>query len=108
MVDACIGGKTGIDFGGVKNSVGHVHYALESYCIFPFLKTLKYQELISGFSEVIKAAMLFDGDLLKQIQKLPIKFECSRDWFIAVSRGAELKAMLSVYYNGQNCFMAIT
>ncbi len=95
MVDACIGGKTGIDFSGVKNSVGQVHYAIESYCIFPFLESLTYAELISGFSEVVKAGMLFDEDLIQRIEKLPTKFTLSKDWFSVVSRGAELKAKMS-------------
>lgn len=95
MVDACIGGKTGIDFGGVKNSVGQVHYALESYCIFPFLESLDYDELISGFSEVIKAGMLFDEHLIRQVEKLPLKFSLSQDWLSVISRGAELKAKIS-------------
>jgi len=95
MIDASIGGKTGIDFGGVKNSIGQVHYALESYCIFPFLETLKYEELISGFSEVIKAGMLFDEKLIQLIEKLPPTFKISYSWFVAVSRGAELKAKIS-------------
>ncbi|MDR2410492.1 MAG: 3-dehydroquinate synthase [Bacteroidales bacterium] len=95
MVDACVGGKTGIDFGGIKNSVGQIHYALESYCIFPFLQSLDYGELISGFSEVVKVGMLFDGDLIQQIEKLPKTFSFSRDWFSAISRGAELKAIMS-------------
>src|SRR3989338_10578117 len=58
MVDACIGGMTSIDFGGVKNSVGQVHYAKENHCIFPFLETLQYDELKSGISEIVKIAML--------------------------------------------------
>lgn len=95
MVDACIGGKTGIDFEGVKNSIGQVHYALESYCIFPFLESLSYVELISGFSEVIKAGMLFDENLIQQIEKLPKKFTLSKNWFSVISRGAELKASMS-------------
>lgn len=95
MVDACIGGKTGIDFGGVKNSVGQIHYALESYCIFPFLESLNYEELISGFSEVVKVGMLFDENLIGQIEKLPKRFTFSKDWFSVVGRGAELKAGMS-------------
>ena len=95
MVDASIGGKTGIDFGRIKNSIGHVHYALESYCIFPFSKTLEYEELISGFSEVIKAGMLFDENLIKLIEELPSKFSLTQGWFNAVTKGAELKARIS-------------
>lgn len=95
MVDACIGGKSGIDFGGVKNSVGQVHYAIESYCMFTFLESLNYEELISGFSEVVKAGMLFDETLIQQIERLPEKFSLSKDWFNVIGRGAELKAKMS-------------
>ncbi len=95
MVDASIGGKTGIDYRHVKNSIGMIHYAQESFCFFPFLKTLDYPELISGFSEVIKAGMLFDSQLISQIEKLHGSFQIDNKWFSVISRSAELKALMS-------------
>lgn len=95
MVDACIGGKTGLDFGGVKNSIGRVHHALESHCIFPFLTTLPRPELISGMSEIIKVAVLFDKNLFEMLNRLPSKFELSIDWFNVITRSAELKTRVS-------------
>lgn len=95
MVDACIGGKTGIDFKGVKNSIGQVHYSRESYCFFPLLDTLDYNELISGVSEIIKAAMLFDSELFNLLEKISSTFAISEEWFEVVSRSSQLKAKMS-------------
>jgi len=95
MVDACIGGMTSIDFGGIKNSVGQVHYAKESHCIFPFLETLQYDELKSGISEIVKIAMLFDENLFADLEKLPDHFDISHGCFTAIIRSAQLKARIS-------------
>lgn len=95
MVDACVGGKTGIDFGGVKNSIGRVHYAVESYCILPFLKSLPDDELKSGISEIIKAAMLFDASLFKQLGNVSKIFEPSKEWLEVIAKSAGLKAKMS-------------
>lgn len=95
MVDACIGGKTGIDFKGVKNSIGQVHYARESHCFFPLLETLNKDELMSGVSEIIKAAMLFDSKLFERLERLSKTFEISEEWFDVVSQSSQLKAKMS-------------
>ena len=60
LVDASIGGKTGIDLGGVKNSVGAIHYPILTINYLPFLESLSEKEYISGFSEIVKAAVLYD------------------------------------------------
>lgn len=58
MVDASVGGKTAIDFGGVKNLIGAFHPAAEVAVEIEFLSTLPIDELYSGYAEVIKTAML--------------------------------------------------
>ena len=61
QVDASIGGKLGIDFGGLKNSVGVFRNPI-AVCIDPaFLETLSPRELRSGFAEVIKHALIADA-----------------------------------------------
>ena len=61
MVDAAIGGKSGIDFGGIKNLVG-TFYPAEDIRICPaLLETLPEREYLSGLAEVIKHAMLKPG-----------------------------------------------
>ena len=73
MVDASIGGKTGVNFNNIKNLVG-VFNNPKSILINPeFLKTLNDQELKSGFAEVVKHALIYDLSLWNQITST--KFE---------------------------------
>lgn len=67
LVDASIGGKTGIDLGGVKNSVGAIHYPILTISYLPFLSSLSSKEYISGFSEIVKAAVLYDRNFFEQL-----------------------------------------
>lgn len=92
MIDAAIGGKTGIDFHGVKNSIGSIHYAKDSVCIISFLKTLPSEELNSGFAEAVKAAMLFSADLFSLLQQFSSSNEIELRNIIVES--AKFKAFL--------------
>lgn len=65
MVDAAIGGKTGINFQGLKNYVGTFYQPERVFINTDFLKTLPGDEWINGQAEMIKHAMLMGGDLLK-------------------------------------------
>lgn len=61
-VDAAVGGKTGINFGGLKNEIGTfcpAHHVIVSTCFFT---SLPQQELKSGFAEMLKHAMLSSHD----------------------------------------------
>ncbi|MCM1348240.1 MAG: 3-dehydroquinate synthase [Firmicutes bacterium] len=57
-VDAAVGGKTGINFNGLKNEVGAFREA-EAVIVSPqFYSTLPHMELLSGYGEVLKHALL--------------------------------------------------
>lgn len=60
MADAAIGGKTGIDFNGLKNEIGVFSMPASVIIHESVLDTLSRKELISGFAEVIKMALLTD------------------------------------------------
>ena len=62
LVDASIGGKTGIDWHGLKNSVGTFHKPSKTIIDTDFLKTLPHQEFLSGMAEVIKTGLLSSHD----------------------------------------------
>ena len=65
MVDAAIGCKTGIDFGGAKNQIGTFAEA-EDVLIHPdYLITLPQRELLSGMAEMLKYGFVADGNLLE-------------------------------------------
>jgi 3-dehydroquinate synthase len=63
MVDAAIGGKTGIDYKGLKNVVGTFYPAAELRIWPGFLQKLPLRDFRSGLAEVIKHALLGDGIL---------------------------------------------
>lgn len=68
QVDSSVGGKTAVDFGGVKNSVG-AFYQPEEVLVDPtFLKTLPTRELACGLGEIVKYATL-DSDIFDSLQK---------------------------------------
>ncbi len=60
MVDAAIGGKTGVDLNGLKNQIGIIS-SPEMVLIEPsFLKTLPEREIRSGMAEVYKYSLIAD------------------------------------------------
>ncbi|MDR1468885.1 MAG: 3-dehydroquinate synthase [Spirochaetaceae bacterium] len=71
MADAAIGGKTGVDFDGVKNLAGAFYPAQAVFMPLVALRTVPSREIKSGFAEVLKTAILggyehedlFDGAL---------------------------------------------
>ena len=63
MLDAAHGGKTGVNLAGIKNSVGTFSEPEEIFIHFPFLNTLPHNELLSGFAEAIKHAIIQGGEL---------------------------------------------
>ena len=69
MVDAGLGGKTGVNFEGYKNMVGSF-YPAEKVYIFPaVLGSLPEREYRTGLAEVIKTAMLGDRQLYEMLQR---------------------------------------
>lgn len=58
MVDAGYGGKTGFDFEGLKNAIGTFYTPKDVWIMPKFLKTLPCEEILSGYAEVIKHALL--------------------------------------------------
>lgn len=67
MVDAAIGGKTAIDFGGVKNSIGHFYPAAITTIEPAFLDTLPDTEIHNGRMEMVKTAAVTDPTLFQQL-----------------------------------------
>ncbi len=73
MVDASIGGKTGIDMGGIKNLVGSFTLPFSTLNYSPFLETLPDEEWRSGFAEMIKHGLISDAGLWSKIRNISPK-----------------------------------
>ena len=78
QVDASIGGKLGIDFQQIKNSIGVFNNPKAVYANFDFLKTLPAREIRSGFAEIIKHALIRDASQWKAI--IEIQDLTTIDW----------------------------
>ncbi|MDE6200694.1 MAG: 3-dehydroquinate synthase [Clostridiales bacterium] len=79
MVDSCIGGKTAIDYGGVKNLIGTFH-APESVIIsYHFLETLYEEDWLCGYGEMIKTCLLTEKSYSMLIDNLDNIIAYDRD-----------------------------
>lgn len=70
MVDASVGGKTAIDFAGVKNLVGAFHQPQHVFIDVDWLDTLPIEELYSGYGEVLKTALLSGDSMWRRLMDL--------------------------------------
>ncbi|NDL56398.1 3-dehydroquinate synthase [Phytoactinopolyspora mesophila] len=71
MVDAAIGGKTGINTAEGKNLVGAFHPPAGVLCDLATLATLPKNEYVAGLAEVIKAGFIADPGILEIIESDP-------------------------------------
>ena len=58
QVDASVGGKTGINFGGLKNEIGVFNNAASVIISSEFLRSLNTKNLLSGYAEMLKHGLL--------------------------------------------------
>ncbi len=70
MVDASVGGKTGIDLGVLKNQIGMFSNPEMVLIDTEFLKTVSEREMRSGMAEIIKYGFTFDTKIWEQIKSL--------------------------------------
>lgn len=68
MVDASIGGKTGINTTEGKNLVGSFYAPIAVFCDVNTLATLPRNELLAGFGEVVKYGFIADESILAAIE----------------------------------------
>ena len=71
MVDAAVGGKTGINTQAGKNLVGSFHQPTAVLVDLEALKTLPRNELVAGMAEIVKAGFIADPVILDLIEADP-------------------------------------
>jgi 3-dehydroquinate synthase len=71
MVDAAVGGKTGMNTGAGKNLVGAFHEPAGVVCDLDLLGTLPEPELIAGLGEVVKCGFIADPEILALVERCP-------------------------------------
>jgi len=68
QVDSAIGGKTGVNHGLLKNSIGAFHQPECVIADIDTLKTLSQREFVAGIAEVIKYGLIFDADFFSWLE----------------------------------------
>lgn len=95
QVDAAIGGKTGVNLDGLKNYVGVFSPPKSVFVFTEFLRTLPGSELLSGYAEVVKHALLRSKE---SYNKLIIQFpdrqsvHANADWSAVVEHAVKVKS----------------
>lgn len=87
QVDASVGSKVGINFGGYKNQIGAFADPMMVLICPLFLETLDNRQLLSGFAEVLKHALIYDKaywDYLKVQEEM--------DWQVIVEKSVQIKS----------------
>jgi 3-dehydroquinate synthase len=71
MVDAAVGGKTGMNTSAGKNLVGSFHEPAGVLVDLAVLDTLPHEELVSGMAEVVKCGFIADPEILRLVETDP-------------------------------------
>ncbi len=69
MVDAAVGGKNGINFLDMKNAVGTFYNPAETILTLEFLDSLPEVQILCGFAEIVKIALLGDNPLYAMLEE---------------------------------------
>ena len=73
MVDASVGGKTGINFGGLKNEIGVFNNANCVILDTTFLKTMDEENILSGYAEMLKHGLISNEQMLGELLAFDIE-----------------------------------
>ena len=92
QVDSSIGGKLGIDFGEVKNSIGLFKNPNAVFIEPDFLNTLSNREIRSGFAEMIKHGLIADQAIWNDLKTIDI-FE-KTNWNSRISLSLKVKKQI--------------
>lgn len=89
QVDASVGGKLGIDLNGLKNQIGVFNFPQMVVIYPPFLKTLEWRQLRSGFAEVLKHALIKDEEYWEELKGIEVSLES--DWTKIIEHSVQIK-----------------
>lgn len=66
-VDASVGGKTGVNFNGLKNQIGTFSEPVAAIISTIYFNTLPQQEILSGYAEMLKHGLLESSEILGKL-----------------------------------------
>lgn len=89
QIDASVGGKTGVDFEGLKNIVGVFNEAKGVFIYPDFLKTLDKRQMLSGYAEALKHSLIKDASYWKELKNGMLSD--SKNWTDLITRSITIK-----------------
>lgn len=92
MVDAAVGGKTGVNTAAGKNLVGAFHPPTGVLCDLAMLDTLPAADLAAGLAEVVKCGFIADPAILDLIERDPAGVTTPETLRELVERAVRVKA----------------
>lgn len=75
MVDASVGGKTGINFRGLKNEIGVFNNAATVILSTQFLRTLDRENILSGYAEMLKHGLISNEPMWAELMNFNLGAE---------------------------------
>lgn len=91
IIDAATGGKTGFNFEGLKNEIGVINKASEVVIYPAFLKTLSQEQLLAGYAEMLKHALLSsEGELMELLSAEPSQID-EKQWLALIRKSLKVK-----------------
>jgi 3-dehydroquinate synthase len=72
MVDASVGGKTGVDLGTLKNQIGVISEGIMVLIDTAYLKTLSASQMRSGLAEMLKHGLIWDRNYWNRLKDLKV------------------------------------
>jgi 3-dehydroquinate synthase len=108
MVDAAIGGKTGVNHRSGKNLIGSIWQPSFVFASVEYLQTLPRREMISGLGEIVKYAGLIGGPYLTEAEGYVAQSDLydSRALYRLVASSAALKALIVCQDEREECVRA--
>lgn len=91
QVDASVGGKNGINFNGLKNEIGSFASPAAVMIDNRFLATLPERQLLSGFAEMLKHALLADEEHLAEIMCTDLSGVADEEFLALIQKSVALK-----------------
>lgn len=91
QIDASVGGKTAIDFCDIKNSIGVFHQPSTVIIDIQMLQTLPHRQIVSGFAEIVKHAVIADQSLFDFLLKKKVDEISNEEWIEIIRRSINVK-----------------
>ena len=91
MVDASVGGKTGINFGGLKNEIGVFNNASCVILDTIFLQTLDEENILSGYAEMLKHGLISTEEHWAELMNFDIEKPNLKELGDLVAKSVQIK-----------------